>query len=365
MRAFRRVMLGSGLDIDSLPETQKIYYTASAKVEPKTGSLYQAVIANKYDATTGNGVIVCPNAITTIRDAFSYNSFLTSVSFPDNVTHFEGWTCQGCENLTEVSIPEGAISIGNATFQNCSSLRSINIPDSVTTIGGLAFTGCTSLPVINNARYADSALVYVPDKTVEEVPIIEGTRFITSSAFSYCYNLTNIVIPNSIISIASGAFTNCAGEAYINCDCVQSSLVSGTYYSPFQEAYFSTIEIGDSVTSIGSFVFKDCPRVTRVDISDSVTTIGTYAFERCERLNKVIIGRGITTIGKEPFYECGSLQYLYCKSVVPPVMETHLGAYSVISIYVPTESVDAYKAATNWSKYADYIVGYDFNQAIE
>ena len=29
-------------------------------------------------------------------------------------------------------------------------------------------------------------------------------------------------------------------------------------------------------------------------------------------------------------------------------------------IYVPTESVDAYKSAECWSDYADYIEGYDF-----
>jgi hypothetical protein len=31
-------------------------------------------------------------------------------------------------------------------------------------------------------------------------------------------------------------------------------------------------------------------------------------------------------------------------------------------IYVPTESVDAYKSATNWSDYASAIVGYDFDK---
>ena len=29
-------------------------------------------------------------------------------------------------------------------------------------------------------------------------------------------------------------------------------------------------------------------------------------------------------------------------------------------IYVPRQSVDAYKSADGWKDYADYIVGYDF-----
>jgi hypothetical protein len=33
-------------------------------------------------------------------------------------------------------------------------------------------------------------------------------------------------------------------------------------------------------------------------------------------------------------------------------------------IYVPTESVDAYKSAENWSEYADAIVGYGFENGV-
>ena len=66
MRVFRRIMLGGGLDIDSLPETQKLYYTATTKVEPRKGSLGSTIISNKWDPITNEGVIVCNVDITTI-----------------------------------------------------------------------------------------------------------------------------------------------------------------------------------------------------------------------------------------------------------------------------------------------------------
>lgn len=48
MSTLRRIMLSGGLDIDidSLPETQKIYYTATSKVKPNANSL-GVVIVNK------------------------------------------------------------------------------------------------------------------------------------------------------------------------------------------------------------------------------------------------------------------------------------------------------------------------------
>lgn len=58
------------------------------------------------------------------------------------------------------------------------------------------------------------------------------------------------------------------------------------------------------------------------------------------------------------------MKEVYCKSTTPPA-----GGYEMFydnpwerKIYVPTESVEAYKAAEYWKNYADYIVGYDFGE---
>ena len=134
MRVFRRVMLGGGIDIDALPDTQKLYYKAAAKVTPKSNSLGSPVIANKWDATTGEGVIVCTKDISKIEaDAFKSNTSLTSITIPSSVT-----------------------VIGYSAFYNCTSLTDVNIPNSVAMVGVDAFSGCTSLPIINSIRYADT-----------------------------------------------------------------------------------------------------------------------------------------------------------------------------------------------------------------
>ena len=71
----------------------------------------------------------------------------------------------------------------------------------------------------------------------------------------------------------------------------------------------------------------------------------------------------VTEIGEWAFYHCYSMTSVYCKATTPP----SLGNPSVFvnngsgrKIYVPMESVDAYKSATRWSKYADAIVDYNF-----
>lgn len=77
------------------------------------------------------------------------------------------------------------------------------------------------------------------------------------------------------------------------------------------------------------------------------------------------IGAFVVTIFNFAFNGCASLASVYCKPKTPTALSNIYGAAfdnnaSGRKIYVPTASVDAYKAATNGSSYAYDIVGYVF-----
>ena len=107
-----------------------------------------------------------------------------------------------------------------------------------------------------------------------------------------------------------------------------------------------------------------------ITFDDELTTIGDYAFRDCDSLTSVTIGDSVTTIGGYAFYNCSSLTSVYCKATTPPSLgddafkywdedaqeDVNIGC----AIYLPAESVEAYKAAEYWSEYAVNIVGYDF-----
>jgi hypothetical protein len=84
-----------------------------------------------------------------------------------------------------------------------------------------------------------------------------------------------------------------------------------------------------------------------------------------------VIGTGIVMIGEGAFQSNEKLTELYVKATVPPTLPSralHLSGGIVngnftylmpnLSIYVPNESVEAYR--TNWKEYKDLIIGYDF-----
>ena len=300
-------------------ENNKIYYTTSdgKKLFPNNtepAAFGAVLVSNIYK--DGHGVLTFDDSVTTIGVwAFGSCSSLTSVTIPDSVTLIGGAAFEYCSSLTSVTIGDSVTTIGQYAFRYCSSLTNITIPDSVTSIGGSAFYGCSSLTSVT-----------IPDSVTT----------IGEDAFNGCRSLTSITIPDSVTTIGYGAFSSC------------ESLTSVT--------------IPDSVTTIGEWAFSSCESLTSVTIGDSVTTIGYGAFSHCSSLTSVTIGDSVTTIGEWAFQGCWSLTSVYCKATTPPAGESimfHDCSYD-LKIYVPVESVEAYKSALYWSDYADAIVGYDF-----
>ena len=134
----------------------------------------------------------------------------------------------------------------------------------------------------------------------------------------------------------------------------------------------SKLTIGDNIKQIGEYTFYHCSSLTSVTIGNGVTSIGSHAFSDCTSLTSITIPDGVTEIGGWAFYNCSSLESVYCRPTTPPTGDEWMFFYFTISnkgpiyrhigcaIYVPTESVKAYKAAEGWSEYANDIVGYGF-----
>ena len=87
-----------------------------------------------------------------------------------------------------------------------------------------------------------------------------------------------------------------------------------------------------------------------------VTSIRNYAFEYCSGLTSIKIPDIVTSIGNYAFSNCSGLTSVTMLSTTPPTIESSTFPSNFSgTITVPAGTGDTYKAATNWSKYADKI----------
>lgn len=98
----------------------------------------------------------------------------------------------------------------------------------------------------------------------------------------------------------------------------------GYGYGMFTDIPFTSLEIGNQITSIGFNTFDNCRSLTSVSIPNSVTSIEFGAFSYCTSLTSVVIPNSVTDIESGTFYYCISLT-----SVVIPNSVTSIGERGV------------------------------------
>ena len=138
-------------------------------------------------------------------------------------------------------------------------------------------------------------------------------------------------------------------------DDVRQDTVQATY--TFDTLGEHTVKYKFDGTSIASNAFWACRGLTSVTIPNSVTSIGNLAFSDCIRLTSVTIPNSVTSIGYTAFYNCSALTSVTIEATTPPTLGNSSAFKNTNNcpIYVPSESLEAYRQATNWSALADRI----------
>ena len=355
-----------------------------------------------------------PNSVTSIGEgAFSGYSSLTNINIPNSVTVIGELAFDGCTGLTAINIPNSVTVIGELAFDSCIGLTAINIPNSVTTIGEGAFSDCsnlTSISVVSDNPKYDSrnncnAIIETTTNTLiagcKNTTIPKSVTVIGELAFSGCTSLTAINIPNSVTSIGRSTFSGCSSLTSINipnsvssigCQAfdgtswydnkpdglVYAGLVAYEYKGDMPEGTsitlrkgtkgiaeyafadcncdgLTSINIPNSVTTIGDGAFEGRTGLTAVNIPNSVTTIGYQTFWGCSSLTTVNIPNSVTTIDEDAFMDCPSLYDVYCYATTPPRCENSCFINYSATLHVPAASLAAYRAAPVWSKFKNIV----------
>ena len=342
------------------------------------------------------------------ENAFENCRSLTNVEVPNSVITIGANAFKGCTNLTRITAGSSVTSVGASAFSGCTKLQTVFISGNNATIAANAFASCgaiTSVKFDSVASIADNAFQNMTN--LNSVNLGNSLTAIPQYAFSGCSALVSITIPASVKSIGERAFESCTKLTSVNIAEGVEKIDGRAFYKCNGLTNFV---MPNSVTETGVFVFQSCENLAEVTISDNLTTLGAGILNRCAKLatikgknatedgkclivNNVLhafapvgvtsysIPEGVTNIGnmmfigntnltsvtipstvvrieEQAFKNCSNLSSVTCKAVNPPVLGDDMCFDSNKSgrkIYVPSASVESYKAATNWAEYKSYI----------
>jgi len=236
------------------------------------------------------------------------------------------------------------------------SIKKIEIGTGISSIDSSAFTNCfslTSITIPDTVTSIDSS-AFTNCYSLTSITIPDTVTSISSSVFSSCYALSSITIPNGVTSIGGSAFTNCYSLTSITIPDTVTSIGSNAFNNCYS---LQSITIPDTVTSIGGSAFSNCYSLTSITIPNGVTSIGGSAFSSCSSLSSITIGSGVTTIGGSAFSGCSYMESIKFKSTTPPTVSSSNAWQNVpttCKIYVPSGSLSAYTSATNYPSSSSY-----------
>ena len=114
----------------------------------------------------------------------------------------------------------------------------------------------------------------ITQANIRESVIINGSSYtvteISALSFDSCTKLTNVSLPESIISIKNFAFGHCEKLIQIN--------------------------IPESTKSIENYAFSNCKKLNNITLPDNLEVLGNSAFEYCESLERIRIPSGINEV---------------------------------------------------------------------
>ena len=259
-------------------------------------------------------------AVTTIGTEFRGKGIyaFNELQYFTGLTSIPSSAFSDCSELLSIKLPDNIISINDNAFVRCQSLREIHIPANIESIGYRAFRSCKKLATV------------IFEKSSQLKTIGGGYHSdIDYGAFSYCTALTSIEIPASVETIEASAFMNCSSLTTITFEKgSQLKTIGGGYYS---SSYYSNVYYYGAFCSLKNLVTVDMSACTQVE------TIDKYAFCNDPELRLFKIGTVTPpSCGDKAFYD--------------------INPSSVLK--VPSGCADAYKAATEWKRFAS-ITGLD------
>ena len=166
---------------------------------------------------------------------------------------------------------------------------------------------------------------------LKRIVIEGGVESIGDEAFPGLDYVESVEIANTVTSIGAGAFS----DTKISSINLPNGVTTIGQYA-FKSTSLKTITLPDSVTSVGFGAFGYCESLASATLSNGLKKLGDYMFYECIGLKTVVLGKNTETISNRAFFNCKKLDTVKFSDNLINVEEyAFSGCYALKSIVLP------------------------------
>jgi len=221
-----------------------------------------------------------PSTLEEIGDNVISDKVLAKIPAEDGIKYIGNIAVKCMFDRNTYTVKDGTVSLGSSLFGS-STVENVILPSSLTVIGESAF---------RNSR-------------LKQTPDMPNVRKICSGAFSYCHNLTKVILHEGLEYLGANVFGGCDALFRIEFNAVNLNCEDYITCSPVD-----VIKLGENVRRIPKGLFSNNQKITEVNLPESVEILDPYAFEYCANLKNVNEAGTIKSIGEQTFRYCSSLE---------------------------------------------------------
>lgn len=333
------VFAGSGVEEIVMPETLK------------------EISASTFQGCKSLKKVTISSATTLISDMAFYNSTIAEINIPTTLTRIGQMAFAGGKLSGALELPAVLATVGLQAFANNNGLTSVSIPATVSTIGDGAFMGCTGIAkyevAADNAKYAgnDKNNMIITKVADGEKPIL--VAYAAASAETALEGNFAQLKPYAVYgakNIVKINLPDCEnwGDYSVAGTSIAELAVKGTVgrYVASNCAELAKLTISGSEVPFG--IAANDAKLVEVIFTEDVTTVKQDAFLNCTALKSLKLGKLLAILETDCFKGCAVDAIEVCASIPASMADGVIAEGNNITVTVPVDLVDAYKAASGW-----------------